>query len=160
MLNIVLYQPEIPENTGNISRNCVGFNCRLHLIKPYGFILNDKTVKRAGLDYWKYLQLSEYDSWDEFEKINNISSNSKIYFLTKYGTKNINNLNLEDSYDSNVFLVFGRETKGISKEIINKYINNTFYIPMNDNVRSFNLSNCVAIMSNEYHRQNKYKYIK
>lgn len=159
MLNIVLFEPEIPENTGNISRNCVGFNAKLHMIKPYGFILNEKSVKRAGLDYWKKLKLFEYDSWDSFEK-NNINEHSKIFLSSKRGNINSINLNLKISnINEEIFLVFGKESTGISKQILEKYKNNTFFIPMNENVRSFNLSNCVSILSYEFHRQNEFKYI-
>lgn len=158
MLNIVLFEPEIPENTGNISRNCVGFNICLHMIKPYGFILNDKTVKRAGLDYWQHLKLNEYDNWDEFERINSINNNSKIYFMTKRAIESIENINLIDN-DEDIFVVFGKESTGISKSILEKYYDKRFIIPMNNNVRSFNLSNCVSIISFEYHRQNKFKNI-
>lgn len=160
MLNIVLFQPEIPENTGNISRNCVGFNLKLHLIKPYGFILNEKSVKRAGLDYWKYLKLEQYDSWDEFEKTNNISKNSRIFFLSKRGNISTSEVDLKiNNLNEEIYLVFGKESSGIDSDIIKKYENNVFHIPMSKNVRSFNLSNCVAIMSYEFYRQNKFKFI-
>lgn len=161
MLNIVLFEPEIPENTGNIGRNCVGFNAKLHLIKPYGFILNDKSVKRAGLDYWKYLQYQEYDDWYEFEFKNLVNKkNIKFYLLTKYGKNSVLDINLMDNNNlTDVYLIFGKESKGIDKKILDKYFDKTFYIPMNQNIRSFNLSNCVAIVSNEYHRQNNYKNV-
>lgn len=161
MLNIVLFEPEIPENTGNIGRNCVGFNAKLHLIKPYGFILNDKSVKRAGLDYWKYLQYQEYDDWYEFESKNLVNKkNIKFYLLTKYGKNSVLDINLMDNNNlTDVYLIFGKESKGIDKKILDKYFDKTFYIPMNQNIRSFNLSNCVAIVSNEYHRQNNYKNV-
>ncbi len=160
MLNIVLYEPEIPENTGNISRNCVGFNARLHMIKPYGFILNEKTVKRAGLDYWKYLDLKEYNSWNDFENLNNINDKSKIFFSSKRGNINSFNLNLKmENKDEEIYIVFGKESAGITKKILSKYKNKVFFIPMNENVRSFNLSNCVAILSYEFHRQNEFKYL-
>lgn len=159
MLNIVLFEPEIPENTGNISRNCVGFNIRLHMIKPYGFIMNDRTVKRAGLDYWKYLKLVEYDNWNEFEKINSINNDSKIFFMTKRAINSIQDINLIDNGNDEIYVVFGKESTGIDKSILEKYYDKRFVIPMNNNVRSFNLSNCVSIISFEYHRQNKFKNI-
>ena len=161
MLNIVLFEPEIPENTGNIGRNCVGFNAKLHLIKPYGFILNDRSVKRAGLDYWKYLQYQEYDDWYEFESKNLVNKkNIKFYLLTKYGKNSVLDINLIDINNlTDIYLIFGKESKGIDKKILDKYFDKTFYIPMNQNIRSFNLSNCVAIVSNEYHRQNNYKNV-
>lgn len=160
MLNIVLFEPEIPENTGNISRNCVGFNLKLHMIKPYGFILNDKSVKRAGLDYWKHLQLNEYDSWIDFERANNVSKKTRIFFLSKRGKISTNEINLKiNDVNEEIYLVFGRESSGISPSIIEKYNEQIFYIPMGSNVRSFNLSNCVAIMSYEFCRQNNFRFI-
>lgn len=160
MLHIVLFEPEIPENTGNISRNCVGFNIKLHMIKPYGFILNDKNVKRAGLDYWDHLKLFEYDNWLDFEKQNNISNSSRIFFLSKRGKISTNEIDLKiANINDEIYLVFGRESSGIDSNIIKKYLDKVFYIPMSENVRSFNLSNCVAIMSYEFHRQNKFKFI-
>ena len=121
MLNIVLYQPEIPENTGNISRSCVGFNAKLHLIRPYGFIIDDKRMKRAGLDYWDKLNKTEYDDWNDFESKNILNNDSQLFLVTKFGKKSISELNLKDIKSKNIFFIFGRETKGISKKIMDKY---------------------------------------
>ncbi|MDE5545665.1 MAG: tRNA (uridine(34)/cytosine(34)/5-carboxymethylaminomethyluridine(34)-2'-O)-methyltransferase TrmL, partial [Malacoplasma sp.] len=108
MLNIVLYQPEIPENTGNISRSCVGFNAKLHLIRPYGFIIDDKRMKRAGLDYWDKLSKTEYDDWNDFESKNILNNDSQLFLVTKFGKKSISELNLKDIKSKNIFFIFGR----------------------------------------------------
>lgn len=158
-LNIVLFEPEIPENTGNIARTCVGFNARLHLIKPYGFILNNSRVKRAGLDYWKYLELFEYDSWQDFEQKNKILKDSKIWLFTKFANSYLGEVSFDDIKNSQVFFVFGKETKGLPSFIKEKYINHV-KINMNDNIRSFNLSNSVAIAAFEFHKQTKFEFLK
>lgn len=153
MLNIVLFQPEIPENTGNIARTCVGFNAKLHMIRPFGFILNDKRMKRAGLDYWDYLNKKEYDDWMDFENQNLVNSNnSKIYLITKFANRSISDLTKEElNQKDEIFFVFGRETKGLSSEIMEKFKDFQLKIEMNKNIRSFNLSNSVAIVSFHYH---------
>ena len=92
MLNIILFQPEIPENTGNIARTCVAFNARLHLIRPYGFFLTSKAIKRSSVTYWDKLDLHEYDSYDEFVQKNNINNESQIYYITRYGKHTTNNI--------------------------------------------------------------------
>lgn len=159
-LNIVLFEPEIPENTGNISRSCVGFNAKLHLIRPFGFILDDKRMKRAGLDYWDFLIKQEYDNWDDFESKNILNRNSKIFLITKFGEKKLSDLENKDFENfENIYFVFGKETKGLSSEIMKKYENNQRKINMNSNIRSFNLSNTVAIVSHHFHYLTKFKYI-
>lgn len=158
-LNIVLFEPEIPENTGNIARTCVGFNAKLHLIKPYGFILNNSRVKRAGLDYWKYLELFEYDNWQDFEQKNKISDISKIWLFTKFANLYLGETSFGDIKNNQVFLVFGKETKGLPSFIKEKYINH-IKINMNNNIRSFNLSNSVAIATFEFHKQTKFEFLK
>lgn len=160
-LNIVLFQPEIPENTGNISRNCVGFNANLHLIRPYGFIVDQKRVKRAGLDYWEHLNMFQYDDWNDFITKNNIQDDSKnIFLITKFADKKLSLLSENDFEDNkNIFFVFGRETKGLPEEITNRYFNQRIGIEMNDNVRSFNLANCAAIISYNFHYLTKFKYL-
>lgn len=161
MLNIVLFQPEIPENTGNISRNCVGFNANLHLIRPYGFILNSNRVKRAGLDYWKHLNMFQYDDWNDFLEKNKINVESKnLYLITKFGNKALSELN-ETNFINNkeTFFVFGRETKGLPSEIMDQFKENQIKIEMNKNTRSFNLSNTVAIVSYNYHLKTKFKFL-
>lgn len=149
--NIVLFEPEIPANTGNIARTCVGFNMRLHLIKPYGFDINEKTVKRAGLDYWKFLDLKEYDNFDEFLKLN---KNASIFPITKFGNNLINEIGFNNR--KNVYFLFGKETKGLPKEILEKYKDNSILIPI-INIRSLNLSNVVAIIANNFQMENNYK---
>lgn len=159
MLNIVLFQPEIPENTGNIARNCVGFNATLHLIRPYGFILNEKKVRRAGLDYWDNLKLVQYDDWKDFEEKTKIDKDN-IFLITKFASKELSEINESKlNIDKDIYFVFGRETKGLPEEITNKYFDQRIKINMNNNVRSFNLSNCVSIVSYNYHRITNFKKI-
>lgn len=156
MLNIVLYEPEIPQNVGNISRTCVGMNCVLHLIKPYGFIIDDKKLRRAGINYWNYLKLFEYNSFEEFLKKNNLDKNgndNNIFIITRHGRKTLKNINFKLE---NVYIIFGKESSGLPEKIMRKYINNSIRIPT-INVRSLNLSNCVAIISHNYSMQNDYK---
>lgn len=150
MLNIVLFEPEIPQNVGNISRTCVGMNCKLHLIKPYGFIMDDKKLKRAGLDYWDNLDLSEYESIDDFFTKNKNIEN--IFIISRHGKKTLKNI---DFKNKDVFVIFGKESSGLPKEIMEKYINSSIRIPT-INVRSLNLSNCVAIIAHNYSMQNDY----
>lgn len=158
-LNIVLFQPEIPENTGNISRTCVGFKATLHMIRPYGFILDNKRMKRAGLDYWDNLEMIQYDNWDDFKEKNNINNESKnIFLITKFAKKSLDELELTKTYDQ-IFFVFGRETKGLPKEIMEEFFENQIKIKMNKNIRSFNLSNAVAMVSHHYHFLTKFKNI-
>lgn len=160
MLNIVLFEPEIPENTGNISRSCVGFNANLHLIRPFGFILDDKRMKRAGLDYWDFLKRSEYDNWEDFENQKINSKKVKIFLITKIGEKKLSELESDNFKDyDEIYFVFGRETKGLSQPIMEKYKENQIKIEMNKNIRSFNLSNTVAIVSHHFHYLTNFKYI-
>lgn len=142
-IHVVLYEPEIPQNTGNIARTCVAFNIVLHLIRPYGFILSDKKLKRAGVDYWKYLKLHQHDCWNDFIKI--LTRNDCLYFFTRYGKKNLANIkNIKNKY-KNIYLIFGKESTGLPKEILLNNINNCLRIPICKNVRALNVSNCVAI---------------
>lgn len=158
-LNIVLFEPEIPENTGNIARTCVGFNAKLHLVKPYGFILNNSRVKRAGLDYWKNLELFEYDNWQDFETKNNLSKDSKVWIFTKFSNSYLGSTCFANfKNEEEVFFVFGKETKGLPQSIKEKYYNHV-KINMNDNIRSFNLANSVAIAVYEFHRQTKFIFL-
>lgn len=137
--NIVLVAPEIPQNTGNIGRLCVSTNTRLHLIKPLGFSLDDKYLKRSGMDYWQYLDLQIYESWDEFERRN---ENAILYFLSTKGEKSF----WDCPYEQNCFLVFGSEGKGLDMEFHRKYQSAMYTIPMPGKFhRSFNLANSAAI---------------
>lgn len=150
MINVILFEPEIPENTGNIARTCVGFNANLHLIRPYGFILSSKKVKRSGVDYWDKLKLFEYDSFDHFVEKNN---NPDIIIYTRYGTKSPSDIDYDTKQQ--VFIMFGRESSGIPDEIKKKYSNWT-RIPTSKNIRSLNLSNTVAIAVYEIAKQMNY----
>ena len=152
MINIVLYEPEIPQNTGNIMRTCVATNSKLHLIKPLGFKLDDSHVKRSAVNYFENLDYEVYENFEEF-KSKNIGT---YYYLTRYGKKPHTSFNYSDT-NKNIYLVFGRESTGIPKSILQKDLNHCMRIPMNANVRSLNLSNCVAIMLYEVLRQQDYR---
>lgn len=147
--SIVLYAPEIPGNTGSIGRTCVALNLRLILIKPYGFELSEKAVRRAGLDYWKYVQLTEYDNWEHFLK-NESPTSDQLIFLENDGEKDYYSAN----YQSNSYLIFGSETSGLPKEIYQNYFPNFFKLPMySDKIRSLNLSNTATTVAYECLRQ-------
>ncbi|MCK4311364.1 MAG: tRNA (cytidine(34)-2'-O)-methyltransferase [Candidatus Cloacimonetes bacterium] len=143
---VALFQPEIPANTGNIGRLCVGINAQLHIIKPMRFLLTDKYLKRAGLDYWDKLSLHFYENLEDL--INTYSKNN-IYFCT---TKS-NNIYTNRDYKQGDIFVFGPETRGIPESILEKYWEQTIKIPMSENIRSINLSNSVAIVLYEALRQ-------
>lgn len=151
MINIVLYQPEIPQNTGNIMRTCVATNSKLHLIKPLGFSLDDKYMRRSGLDYLKYLDYTVYEDYDDFKNKNK----GTYYYLTRYGKKPHTSFDYSNSND-NIYLLFGKESTGIPKEILKNDIDHCMRIPMTNKTRSLNLSNCVAIMVYEVLRQQNY----
>ena len=148
MINIVLYEPEIPQNTGNIMRTCVAIDATLHLIEPFGFELSDKTLKRSGLDYIKDLKYKVYKDYNDFQNQNE----GVYYFLSRYGKKSYEeikyNLPLEKTY-----ILFGKESTGIEKKILAKNLSHTFRIPTTDKVRSINLSNAVAIIAFDAMRQ-------
>jgi tRNA (cytidine/uridine-2'-O-)-methyltransferase len=151
-LHVVLYQPEIPANTGNIARTCAATDTTLHLIRPLGFSTDDKMLKRAGLDYWQYVNVLYYDSLDEvFEKY----KDGEFYFLTKFGKQPHTEYDYSDP-NKDYFFVFGRETTGLPKEIIENNPERCLRIPMNDKVRSLNLSNTAAILVYEALRQQNY----
>ena len=154
-LNIVLYQPEIPANTGNIARTCAGTDTVLHLIRPLGFSTDDKMLKRAGLDYWEHVKIHYYDSLEEFyEK----TKGGEYFYLSKFGTKPHTTFDYSD-IEKDYYFVFGRETKGLPKEIIENNIDRCLRIPMNDNIRSLNLSNTAAILVYEALRQQNYIHL-
>lgn len=148
-MNIVLYQPEIPQNTGNIARTCALTETNLHLIKPLGFSLDEKHLKRAGLDYWDLVKVSVYESFDDFIEKN---PDIKLYILT---TK-ADNFYHQIEYTADAFLMFGKETAGIPEEIHQAHPDNRFRIPMRNHpkARSLNLSNAVNIVLFEALRQN------
>lgn len=153
MINIVLVEPEIPQNTGNISRTCAVTNSKLHLVRPLGFEINEKTVQRAGLDYWDMLDISYYDS---FEELHEKFMSEKFFFLTTKAKLNHH----EVSYPDNCFLVFGKETKGLPEQLIYSHYDSCIRIPMREGARSLNLSNSVAIVLYEALRQNDFWGIK
>ena len=150
MINIVLYEPEIPQNTGNIMRTCVATNARLHLIEPLGFKLDDKTVKRCGVNYIDKLDYQVYEDWEDFKSKNN----GTYYFFTRYGKKPHTEFNYKK--DDNIYLIFGKESTGIPKEILKDYLDHCTRIPMTNNVRALNLSNSAAIAIYEVLRQQNY----
>jgi tRNA (cytidine/uridine-2'-O-)-methyltransferase len=146
-LKIVLFAPEIPGNTGSIGRTCLALNIRLILIKPYGFDLDEKAVRRAGLDYWKHVDLVEYESLEDFFEI---EKPENIYFLSKFATKSY----FDAGFKDNSYLVFGRETKGLPDSIPENYPNDLYKLPMfSEHVRSLNLSNAATAVAYEAVRQ-------
>jgi len=151
MNNIVLYQPEIPGNTGNIMRTCVATGTKLHLIKPLGFIIDDAHLKRSGVNYIDKLDYEIYENFEDFQDKNK----GEYYFFTRYGRKPHTEFNFSNK-DNNIYLIFGKESTGIPKEILKNHIDNCMRIPMTDNVRALNLSNSVAIAIYEVLRQQDY----
>lgn len=145
--NIVLVEPEIPQNTGNISRTCAATGSTLHLVKPLGFDVSDKALKRAGLDYWQYLDIRYYDGIGEL--IEKYYTGDNFYFLSTKGAKVYSDIKFKDGD----FLVFGKETRGLNEKLLEKYYDSTLRIPMWGDLRSLNLSNSVAIVLYEALRQ-------
>ncbi len=146
-LNVVLYEPEIPANTGNIGRTCVATGTRLHLIEPLGFVLTEKALKRAGLDYWHQLDVTRYACYEEFLERN---PGAKVYMATTKGRRSYT----EVSYEPDCYLMFGKESAGIPEEILREHPDEAVRIPMLPEIRSLNLGNSVAIMLYEALRQN------
>lgn len=151
MINIVLYEPEIPGNTGNIMRTCVATNAKLHLIEPLGFKLDSASIKRSGVNYIDKVDYTVYKNFEEFEKNNK----GEYYFLTRYGKKPHSSFDYSDT-NKNTYLIFGKESTGIPKEILRKHLDRCLRIPTSANVRSLNLSNCVALVLYEVLRQQNY----
>ena len=152
MLNIVLFEPEIPTNTGNIMRTCVATNTVLHLIEPLGFSLDEKSIKRSGVNYIDKLEYHVYKNWDDF-----VSKNSgDFYFFTRYGHKPHTAFDYSDE-NKDIYLIFGKESTGIPKSILRPNLDHCMRIPMTSNVRSLNLSNCCAIVLYEVLRQQNYR---
>lgn len=149
LINIVLHEPEIPANTGNIGRTCVAAGSRLHLIEPLGFRLNEKELKRAGMDYWKDLDVTVYDSYQDFLDRN---PGAKIYMATTKAEK----IYTEVHYESDCYIMFGKESAGIPEEILVENRENCVRIPMGEKIRSLNLSNSAAIILYEALRQNQF----
>lgn len=151
MINIVLFEPEIPANTGNIMRTCVASNARLHLIKPLGFSLEEKYIKRCGAGYIDECDYTLYENIDEFFEKNE----GEFYFLTRYGHKPHTSFDYSDK-DKNYYFVFGKESSGIPLEILKPHLDKCMRMPMSDKVRALNVSNAVAIMTYEALRQQDY----
>lgn len=149
MFNIVLVEPEIPQNTGNISRTCACTGAALHIVKPMGFEITDAKLKRAGLDYWDKLDLTYYDSLDDFFSR---TAGGKYYYLSKKAEKRYTDVNYRDGD----FLVFGKETKGLPEPLIYANPDSALRIPMRDGLRSLNLSNTVALVLYEALRQTSF----
>ena len=145
-LNIVLVEPEIPPNTGNVARLCAATGATLHLVKPLGFSIDDKQLKRAGLDYWHLLDIFIYESFEEFEEKNSVGPR---YLATTKGGRAYTDI----TYEPGGYLLFGKETKGLAPEILTRYPDTTFRLPMRAEARSLNLSNSVAVVVYETLRQ-------
>ena len=146
MYNVVLVEPEIPNNTGNIGRLCVGTESRLHLIHPFGFLINDKNLKRSGLDYWVHLEVIEYH--DVTQWIAQIQDKSRVFLMCAHAEKSIYDAEFQDGD----WLVFGKESVGLSKEVLSQFENH-LTIPMCDKIRSYNIANSVAFVIGEAKRQ-------
>ena len=152
-MHIVLVEPEIPQNTGNIARTCAAIGAELHLVYPLGFNISEKQVKRAGLDYWDKLEIEEHINFKEFlEKYKPEDNN--MFFVTTKG-KHVYS-EVDYSKMENVFILFGKETKGLPEETLKKYLSKTIRIPMKETIRSLNLSNSVAIVAYEIFKQQKF----
>ncbi len=149
-LNIVLVEPEIPQNTGNIARTCAAIGAKLHLVHPLGFKISEKEVKRAGLDYWDKVEIEEHENFEAFlEKYKPEENN--MYFVTTKG-KNVYS-DIDYSKMDEVFALFGKETKGLPEDVLQKYFDKAIRIPMRETLRSLNLSNAVAIVAYDILRQ-------
>ncbi len=149
MFNIVLVEPEIPQNTGNIARTCAATGCRLHLVKPLGFEISDRYLKRAGLDYWQYVDVKIWENLDEFFAAN---EGGTFYFFTTKGRRR----HVDATFRDGDFLVFGKETKGLPEELLKAHPDSCLRIPMLGELRSLNLSNSVAIAVYEGLRQSDF----
>lgn len=152
-MNIILFEPEIPANTGNIGRTCVATGTKLHLIEPLGFSLSEKALKRAGLDYWKDLDVTVYENFQDFLDKN---PNAKIYMAT---TK-AQHVYTEVSYEPDSFIMFGKESAGIPEEILLEHKDTCIRIPMIGDIRSLNLGNSVAVVLYEALRQNNFDHMR
>ena len=153
-INVVMVEPEIPQNTGNIARTCAAIGAKLHLVYPLGFSISERAVKRAGLDYWDKVEIEEHSSFEEFlEKYKPEENN--MFFATTKG-KHVYSAPDYSKMDE-VFLLFGKETKGIPEDVLQKYIDKTIRIPMRETLRSLNLSNSVSIVVYEVLRQKSFE---
>ena len=151
MLNVVLFEPEIPQNTGNIMRTCVATNTHLHLIKPLGFYMDEAHLKRSGVNYINECKYTIYENFDDF-----LSKNKgEMYYFTRYGKKPHSNFDYTNK--ENIYLIFGKESTGIPKEILKNHLDRCIRIPTTSGVRALNLSNCVAVGIYEVMRQKNYE---
>lgn len=151
MINIVLYEPEIPANTGNIMRTCAATNTHLHLIKPLGFKLDAASIKRSGVNYIDKVHYQRYIDFDDFKNKNE----GEYYYFTRYGTKAYSEIDFSDK-NKNYYLIFGKESTGIPKEILHNNLDKCYRIPTSENIRALNLSNCVALITYEALRQQNF----
>ncbi|MDZ5713136.1 tRNA (uridine(34)/cytosine(34)/5-carboxymethylaminomethyluridine(34)-2'-O)-methyltransferase TrmL [Jeotgalibacillus haloalkalitolerans] len=151
-LHVVLFQPEIPANTGNIARTCAATGTSLHLIKPLGFSTDDKMLKRAGLDYWEHVDIHYHDSLEDFYQS---SEGGEYFYLTKYGKQPHSTFDYSD-LNKDFYFIFGRETSGLPDDVIENNKDRALRIPMNEHVRSLNLSNTAAILVYEALRQQNF----
>ncbi len=151
-LHIVLYEPEIPQNTGNIMRTCVAIGAKLHLIEPLGFKIDESRLRRSALDYYEHLDYTLYKNFDDFEAKNPGS----YLFLTRYGKKNYADINYP-SLKEPLYLIFGKESTGVDRSLLAKHLDLCYRIPTTDKVRSLNLSNAVSIVAYEVLRQFDYE---
>lgn len=149
-INIVLHEPEIPQNTGNIARTCAATGAALHIIKPMGFTIDDKKLKRAGLDYWHLLDITYYEDLEDFFAKN---PEAKVFYFSTKAPRNYT----EVSYNGKVFIMFGKESRGLPESLLEKNPDTCVRIPMRKNLRSLNLSNSVAIAVYEIFRQNNFE---
>ena len=152
MINIVLFRPEKPQNTGNIMRTCVAINAKLHIIGPITFSIADKDLRRVGMDYIDSLKMEYYESYEDFFKKH---GDKNIYYITRYADKVYSSFDFSDPV-SDIFVMFGRESTGIPHDILREHRDRLLRIPMVPDARSLNLSNCVAIISYEILRQQKF----
>ena len=152
MIHIVLYEPEIPGNTGNIMRTCVATGTKLHLIEPLGFSLDESHLRRSGVNYIDKLEYNVYKNFDEFKEKNK----GTYYYFTRYGHKPHTSFDYSNK-EEEIYLIFGKESTGIPKELLREDLDHCMRIPMSDNVRSLNLSNCAAIVVYEVLRQQNYR---
>lgn len=155
-IHIALFEPQIPANTGNIARTCAGTGVKLHLIKPLGFSTEDKMLKRAGLDYWQFVDITYHDGIDEMFKA---FPEAVFYFISKFGKKNYDGFDYSNP-TQDIFFVFGKETTGLPDSILDDNKERCLRIPMNENIRSLNLSNSAAILTYEALRQQSFPGLK
>ena len=151
-VEIVLYEPEIPQNTGNIMRTCVALNMKLHLIEPMGFKIDNTKLRRSAVDYYDKINYEVYKSFNDFKDKNQ----GEYYFLTRYGKKVYSEIEFNKKSDKTIYLIFGSESYGVNRELLAANIKKTFRIPTSSDVRSINLSNAVAIVAFEAMRQNDF----